>query len=40
MDSVKRITHIQNSKLLLQSGYSGFGIDLKKVSKKELDWTS
>ena len=40
MDSVKRITHIQNSKLLLQSGYSGFGIDLKKVNKKELDWTS
>lgn len=38
MDSVKRITKIKNADLLLQSGYSGFGIDLKKINKKQLDW--
>jgi hypothetical protein len=38
LDSVARIQKIQNSQLLLQSGYSGFGIDLKKVSSKQLDW--
>nr|DAF93898.1 MAG TPA: hypothetical protein [Siphoviridae sp. ctZd434] len=38
MDSVKRISKIKNASLLLQSGYSGFGIDLKKVSNKQLDW--
>ncbi len=38
MDSVKRIGKIKNSNLLLQSGYSGFGIDLKNVDKKQLDW--
>ena len=38
MDSVKRISKIKNSNLLLQSGYSGFGIDLKKVNKEELDY--
>lgn len=38
MDSVKRISKIKNSQLLLQSGYSGFGIDLKTINKKELDW--
>ena len=38
MDSVKRISKIKNASLLLQSGYSGFGIDLKKVSDKQLDW--
>ena len=38
MDSVKRISKIKNSDLLLQSGYSGFGIDLKKIEKKQLDW--
>lgn len=38
MDSVKRILKIKNSNLLLQSGYSGFGIDLKKIDDKQLDW--
>lgn len=38
MDSVKRITKAKNSDLLLQSGYSGFGINLKDINKKELDW--
>lgn len=38
MDSVKRISKIKNSDLLLQSGYSGFGINLKEVNKKQLDW--
>ena len=35
MDSVKRISKIRNSTLLLQSGYSGFGIDLNKLTNKE-----
>lgn len=34
MDSVKRIGKIRNATLLLQSGYSGFGIDLKKLKNK------
>ncbi len=39
MDSVKRIARIRNSALLLQSGYSGFGIDLSKMkNKEELDY--
>lgn len=39
MDSVKRIGKIRNSTLLLQSGYSGFGIDLSKFKNKdELDF--
>ena len=39
MDSVKRISKIRNSTLLLQSGYSGFGIDLSKIkNKNELDF--
>lgn len=38
MDSVKRIDKIRNASMLLQSGYSGFGIDLKKVKKEELDY--
>ena len=38
MDSVKRINKIKNADLLLQSGYSGFGINLKEVDKKQLDW--
>ena len=38
MDSVKRISKIKNSDLLLQSGYSGFGVNLKEVDKKLLDW--
>lgn len=38
MDSVKRIDRIRSSSLLLQSGYSGFGIDLKKIKKEELNY--
>lgn len=38
MDSVKRISKIKNSDLLLQSGYSGFGVNLKEVDKEQLDW--
>lgn len=38
MDSVKRISKIKNAELLLQSGYSGFGVNLKEVDKKQLDW--
>lgn len=38
MDSVKRIQKTMSANLLLQSGYSGFGISLKEVDKKELDW--
>ena len=37
MDSVARIGKIKNADLLLQSGYSGFGIDLKKY-RDETDW--
>lgn len=38
MDSVKRISKIKTANLLLQSGYSGFGINLKDINKKQLDW--
>lgn len=38
MDSVKRISKIKNAGLLLQSGYSGYGISLKDIDKKQLDW--
>lgn len=38
MDSVKRISKIKNADLLLQSGYSGFGINLKDISSKQIDW--
>ncbi len=38
MDSVKRISKMKNAELLLQSGYSGFGVNLKEVSNKQLDW--
>ena len=38
MDSVKRIGKIKNSDLLLQSGYSGFGVNLKEIDNKQLDW--
>jgi len=39
MDSVKRVVKIKNTDLLLQSGYSGFGVNLKEISNKQLDWT-
>lgn len=38
MDSVKRFGKIKNADLLLQSGYSGFGVNLKEISKEKLDW--
>lgn len=38
MDSVKRISKIKNANLLLQSGYSGFGVNLKEISNRQLDW--
>lgn len=38
MDSVMRIGKIKNASLLLQSGYSGFGINLKEVDQKQLNW--
>lgn len=38
MDSVSRIAKIKNADLKLYSGYSGFGIDLKKIDKEELNW--
>ena len=37
MDSVKRIQKIDNANLLLNSGYSGFGINLKEIDNKQLD---
>lgn len=37
-DSVNRISKMKTSWVLMQSGYSGFGIDLKKIDKKYLDW--
>lgn len=38
MDAVSSIQHIKNANLLLFSGYSGFGVDLKKVSKDSLNY--
>lgn len=38
MDSVKRISKIKNADLLLQSGYSGFGVNLEEISNSKLDW--
>lgn len=38
IDAVNSIQHIKNADLLLSSGYSGFGIDLKKINKKELSY--
>lgn len=38
MDSVSRVSKIKSAELLLQSGYSGFGIDLKKIDKEALNY--
>lgn len=38
MDSVSRINKIKNAELLLQSGYSGFGIDLNKIDQNALNY--
>ena len=40
MDAVSSVRHIKNVDLLLSSGYSGFGVDLKKISKDELNYFS
>lgn len=37
MDSVKRIQKIKNYNYLMQGAYSG-NVDLKKISKSELNW--
>lgn len=38
MDAVRTVQHIKNVELLLTSGYSGFGVDLKKINKNELNY--
>lgn len=38
INSVKRISKIKSATMLLQSAYSGNGIDLKSIDKKQLDW--
>ena len=38
MDSVARVSKIKNAELLLQSGYSGFGVDLKKIDRETLNY--
>ncbi|MCD7996368.1 MAG: hypothetical protein LUH21_03945 [Clostridiales bacterium] len=38
LDSVKRINKIKDAGLLLQSGYSGYGVNLKDIPNKRLDW--
>ena len=42
LDAVSRVQKIKNANLLLQSGYSGFGVDLSKFSstekEKSLNW--
>lgn len=40
MDAVSSILHIKNVDLLLSSGYSGFGVDLKKISGDNLNYFS
>lgn len=40
LDSVRRIQKIKNADILLQSGHSGFGVDLKKINKKQLNYFS
>ena len=37
-DALKRTSKIKNADLLLQSGYSGFGVDLKKINKDDLNY--
>ena len=38
MDAVRTVQHIKNADLLLSSGYSGFGVDLKKINKKNINY--
>lgn len=37
LDSIKRLQKIFHVKALYQSGYSGFGVDLSKIGKSNLD---
>lgn len=39
MNSFNRIMKHERATLILQSGYSGFGLDLKDIDKKEIDWS-
>lgn len=39
MDATKRNSHIKQADILLQSGYSGFGIKFKDVDKNLLSYT-
>lgn len=38
LDSVRRISKMKHADLLLQSGYSGFGVNLKEISDNQLNW--
>lgn len=38
LDSVNRISTIKNADILLQSGYSGYGINLKDIDDKKINW--
>lgn len=38
LNSINRINKIKNANLLLQSGYSGFGIDINKLNKESYNW--
>lgn len=39
LDNIKRVSHIQDSQMLLQGAYSGFA-SLKGVDTSRLDWSS
>lgn len=38
MDSVRRIIKIRDAFILYQSGHFAYGVDLKKIDNKKLDW--
>ena len=38
IDAVKRSNQVKMADILRQSGYSGFGVDLKKLDNKQLDY--
>lgn len=40
LDMIDRTIQVKNADLLLQSGYSGYGIDLKTIDDKKLNWFS
>lgn len=39
MDAVHRVMKIRNAFILFQSGHFAYGVDLKKIDNKKLDWT-